>query len=1075
MQALYALFDRLPADTGASFIVVQHLSFEHPSVLHELLDRRTDMPVTMLSKSITCRPNHVYVVPGTAYAALRGNAVFLTAPPQGEIHLDRPIDRFFTSLAENKDGFSVAVVLSGTGSDGSRGAQIIKEVGGMVLVQDPSDAEFDGMPRAVVDLKLADVVLPLDQLGTRLTEILAVHGKMDQARAELDLEEPASRILFEQIIERVGETAHISFENYRTPTLLRRLEKRMLLQKITRVSDYIDVLEQNDDEIQSLRNDFLIGVTQFFRDRPSFDDLYDRGLPVLVENYDGNHEGLRIWVAACSTGEEAYSVAILIEEYLKEHQLNIPFRVYATDLNDRAIDSARRAIYPVAAQEDIPTEWFHRYFRRVPEGIQVSLRLRNKVFFAVQDLLSDPPFIRMDLICCRNFLIYIKSEAQNRILSTFHYALRSSAVLMLGPSESLGTVKPGFERLSRRWNVFRKNGAIPQRELRTIKRIGRPRIPTPPEGAKNTTALKLTTPTFQPADPFTGYMVETYAPTHLFINKELDVLYSHGATDRFMRLPRAVPRFNLRHMMSPELMRTFEIGAKKALETTETQILRNVQLQEHAESLRATLRFRCVEFEDLPDPAILVTILFHDEAEAPEDDSAQEVNPADARIRSLEADLRQKRKETQRLIQELESTNEELQSSNRELLASNEEMQSTNEELQSVNEELYTVNTELQAKNEELTVLNTDLDNLLKSTEIGTIFLDRKLSIRRFTPAVTRQFDLVETDVGRSILSFANNLDGVDLQTVADEIFENNQPIERRIRDRQGSPYLLRVHPYDSDRENPAGLVMTFVDISELTEAQREKRELSDLFQSVVDLSDHLVIVIDAQSLQVQHANRPIGLMSAQKAVGHPLTDQLEKTTAENLREAARAVRETGVFQNVTLEFKRQPNRKVCDIYNVSMVPYRSDAILNADQEPDRLLLLARNVTTELLPHINMETKREVYGSFMARARRQIALVDEELNLVAINHTRYSSLSMEDITGTPILKYLPEYCHDDLRAAVERVFAGEENVSFTMTYDLRNHPEGPREMHVEQVLTPVRVRQEIVYVAMVGHRVDSQN
>ena len=1077
LDAVIRMFSKLPADSGGAFVLVQHLSPSHVSVLDELLDRHTDMKVIMVSDSLTpLKPNHVYVVPGNAYASLRKDALHLDRQEEGQ-HLHRPIDHFFESLSSVKDGFSICVILSGTGTDGSRGALSVREEGGLVLVQDPETAEFDGMPRATISKRIADAVLPPEKLGERLGNILDIKGKVERARDLLNLQDNRSKSQFEQVLSTISQQVNVQFHEYREPTLLRRLEKRMLLHQTTDVEEYLNILRNDPNENFALRTDFLIGVTRFWRDEASFKELVKQGFPQLFER-ENLGDQIRIWIPACSTGEEAYTMAILLEEYMETHNTRREYKIFATDVNPTSIVIGREGIYPEAIRDDVPHKYLHRYFREEERGLQVIQRIRDRILFTEQDVLSDPPFIRVDLICCRNFLIYIKPKAQNRVLSTFHFAIQPGGVLMLGPSESLGALKSGFDTLHSRWNIFIKNTNQSTATYHKLRSTGQVRISSPGKPVDNSSkhssrSVNTAKNTISVSDPFTQFLIEQYAPTHLFVTGNMDILYLNGHTERILAVPRSMPRFNLHQMLPAEHVGVFEQGVQRALQTNESQSIRGIKFEHIGTTYVATLSFRVVDFMQVEEEVVYITIDFVNQPggeEHPAQNPGQEFDQKSiisAQVEKLQSELRRKRHEARQLIAELEATNEELQASNRELMASNEELQSTNEELQSVNEELYTVNLELQNKNEELILFNTDLDNLLKSTEIGTIFLDKNLRIRRFTPAIKQQFDLVESDVGRSILSFSSNIEGIDLRSVAKDVINNKQSVEREVRDLEDKPYLLRIHPYLTDESQTVGLVMTFINISDLVAARAEKIELAERFRSIVDLSDNLIVVLQPDC-SIISSNRTLMDVARNELVGRDMRHFLEKHTSKNLAVSVGRVMKKGVFENLTLELNHHKSPDACDIYNVSIIPHANDPLMDGY---DSVMLLGRNVTNDPLPHINMESKREIYASFMAHARRQIILIDRNLHIVAINHTRYSSKTLEEITGTDLLNYVPDSHHDQYRKAVKRVFAGDDSSRFSVNYSLENIKEISDHIIVEQTVTPIRINGEVAYAAIMGYRV----
>ncbi|HTB60403.1 MAG TPA: chemotaxis protein CheB, partial [Polyangia bacterium] len=739
LEAIERFFDNLPKETGLAFVIVQHLSPDFKSMMDELLARHTELPIHLVENGMPVEAEHVYLIPPKNEMIISGGRLLLS---EQERHQERtlPIDIFFRSLAQDCGPRAVAVVLSGGGSDGSRGIRDVHEAGGLVIVQDVESAQFDGMPRTAADSGLADWVLAPSDMPRVLLEHAA--RRPEASKRGPAGEPPSGSATVVEVYRMLQEEYGIDFTHYKPSTVTRRIERRLALARSADIDEYLRRLKSDRGELDVLYRDLLIEVTRFFRDENAFQVLEKQVLPDLLARQP-REAPLRLWVAGCATGEEAYSLAILLEDLMAKLGER-PVKIFATDVHRGSLEHATRAIYTEEALAGVSEERLARYFTRIGERYQVVPELRQRIVFAQHNVIKDAPFTRVDLITCRNLLIYLQPAAQQKVLSLFHFALNRSGFLFLGPSETVGPLAAGYETLDKHWRVYRK---------RSDARIPVDARLQPPPTAR--TAL----PPFQPAggryslSQLLGTydaLLERTMPPSLLVNERAELVHAFGGAGAFLHHRDGRQGLDVLELVGPELKMVLVGGLKRAIVEPAAIVYRDVRISEREGEAAYKVTIQRIGSRGGGAPHLLVSFEQTQPTGAAQPPSATEVEMDQVsrdRLRILEAELAHTKESLQSAIEELETSNEELQASNEELQTSNEELQSTNEELQSVNEELYTVNAEYQRKISELTEVTNDMDNLLASTEIGTIFLDAELKIRKFTPQIAKAFSLVPHDV----------------------------------------------------------------------------------------------------------------------------------------------------------------------------------------------------------------------------------------------------------------------------------------------------------------------------------------
>lgn len=874
LEALKLFFEAMPPDSGIAFVVIQHLDPDKHSLMAEILSRSTRMTVSQADHDEKIEPNHIYVVPPGKKLIMQNSQLILGDLSKDKLLSSHAFDEFLRSMAAEQGDSSICIILSGTGSDGSLGLQAIKAAGGFCMVQEPMEAGYSGMPISAINTGLADYVLPARSLADELLHFVR-HGGYG-THDDTFPQSTENEIVIDEILGILGNKVGNNFSGYKLGTISRRIERRMHLLRLPDIKAYAEFLRQDEKEFADLAKDFLIVVTSFFRDQEAFALLQSEVIAPLC------HRALpetpiRVWVAGASTGEEAYSIAILILEELERCQKETyGLQIFATDIDSEVLQQARAGIYPATIEADVSKERLSKFFERQGNGYRVKKKVRETITFSEQDLVRDPPFSKIDLISCRNLLIYFKIETQRRILSLFHFALKPEGVMFLGNAETVGRDEDLFQPIDKKWRIFQKIASLRVPLIPFSRR--RHHEGFPPLLARNVELKK----------PINlkvlgeNQLLKHFAPCGVIVNASYDILQFLGDTSLFLKIPDGSPNINLLAMV-PLVMRSplratlQDMDAKKQLSATlllrlpdiEGKPYRQVQINvRQIEDRHLDSKLFLIAFADLPEC----------QPELPHvPNTKEDINEQEIIIHQLEDELIQTRDSLENTIEQMETTNEELKASNEEAMSLNEEFQATNEELetskeelQSMNEELTTVNSELLDKLTELEETNNDLDNLLASSDVAFLFLDANFNIKRFTPAIQKLFRILPTDIGRPLDDFGTTFSKLSLLDDAKKVMQDLVAIEREIQSEDGSWYLKRVLPFRTQSNHITGVLVTFLDVTSIRKKEEEALHQANLLRVLNETLPLQVAYVDTEErhLFANKAYRELFTIKAEQVMG---------------------------------------------------------------------------------------------------------------------------------------------------------------------------------------------------------------
>ena len=873
LEALEKFFENMPVNSGMAFIVVTHLDPNHVSIMPELIQKSTRMKLFQAEDGMVVEPDHVYVAPANRDLALLHGIIQLIEPlePHG---FRLPIDFFFKSLSADLGEKAICIILSGMASDGTEGLKVVKSELGMVMVQDPLSAKFDGMPSSAIKTGLADYILPPEDMPGRLMKYTS--QKIKGILSDKQLPDSFHKIF---ILLR-AHTGH-DFSLYKQNTISRRVERRMNIAQLDNIQNYIRLLQENPAEIEILFKELLIGVTSFFRDPESFEN-FKKLLLELVKSKPDNGI-IRIWVPGCSTGEEAYSVAIILRECMEETRKNFNVQIFATDIDGNAIEKARLGSFS-GIEANVSKKHLSRFFTSEGNHYFIRKEIREMLVFAEQSVIKDPPFTKLDIIICRNLLIYFNSELQKKIIPIFHYSLLSKGILFLGSSETIGEFVDLFSMLDNKWKIYKRRESIysahPLIEFPISRSTGKTNASLmKKDEIKNITQLAE------------KIILQSYSPNCVIITSDGDIIYIHGRTGKYMELTHGAAKMNIFEMAHEGLQQELPALVRKVLSSQKSLTIEGIKVKSNGSAQVINLTVK-----PIMEPAEMqgsMLLIFEDVKKVPAAKKISHVLKSGKNIQDLERELKATKENLRSTIEELETSNEELKSTNEEMQSTNEEMQSSNEELetskeelQSLNEELITVNTEMQNKNDELSVVNNDMKNLLESIDIPTIFLDNNLCIKRFTYHAAKVVNLISSDIGRPINHLATNFKYDNFIEDAREVLRTLVFKEIELQTKDARWYQMRILPYRTTSNVIDGLVITFSDINKLKTTSEKISKLNKDIQlarkyteNIFDTVRESLLVLD-RDLKVLSANRSFYKMfntGSEKTIGRYIYDLDDK------------------------------------------------------------------------------------------------------------------------------------------------------------------------------------------------------
>ena len=840
LEAIEQFLLNIPENSGMAYVVVQHLDPTQKGMLPELLQRVTKMEVHQAKNRMAVKQNCVYVIPPNKSMSISKGVLHLSEPHESR-GKRLPVDYFFRSLADDRKELSIGIVLSGMGSDGSLGLRAIKENNGMVMVQEPSTAKFDSMPRNAIDSVVADIVASPGDLSGKLVDFFNQVPVVSSGKDN----EVKDKSALEKIILLLRTYTGNDFSLYKKSTLYRRIERRMGVHKIDEIATYANFLQENPSEGNILFKEMMIGVTNFFRDPAVWDKLGNEVLPDAIADLpDGSV--LRSWVPGCSTGEEAYTLAIIFKEAIEKTspQKNIRLQIFATDLDNDAVEAARKGIYPVNIANDISADRLNRYFVKSDDSYCVNAEIREMVVFAQHNLIMHPPFINIDIISCRNLLIYLDAELQKKIIGLFYYSINNKGILLLGNSETIGTLGHLFKTVDTRNKIYTRSANTLAPDMFNFPAaFSRPKpvnIERQPVQVSDKSIETI-------ADQL---LFKQFAPPGVLVNDNGDIIYISGRTGKYLEHASGKANMNIFAMLKDGLRQEIPAAFNQAKTKMGTIVLHNIKVGTNGNRQNVDVKIKWIEKPEQIKGMIL--IIFND---LPETSVTRQINETvkkssgSSRESKLEKELQHIREQMQSTLEEMQtsqeeqkSTNEELQSANEELQSTNEELTSSKEEMQSLNEELQTVNAELQAKIDDYSRVDNDMKNLLNSTDIATLFLDKELNIRRYTKQATKIFKLIKSDIGRPFTDLVSNLDYPEMAGDALKVLKTLVFIEKQIPGKNHQWYSVRIMPYRTFDDRIDGLVITFINITDLKEAEEKLSEKEQIKRLLLDSASGIIV-----------------------------------------------------------------------------------------------------------------------------------------------------------------------------------------------------------------------------------------
>ncbi len=940
LEALEQLLTNVPENSGIAYVVIQHLDPTQKGMLPELLQRVSKIKVFQVKDPMSVKPNCVYVIPPNKSMSIKKGVLHLVDPI--EIRgLRLPIDYFLRSLANDHKELAIGIILSGMGSDGSMGLSAIKENGGTAMVQEPKTAKFDSMPRNAIDSVVIDIIAPANELPQCLVklmkQVLAI-----PLNSEVELQD---KNLLDKIITQLRITTGNDFSLYKKPTLYRRIERRMGVHQIKRIAAYVDFLSDNPKEVEILFKELMIGVTNFFRDQAAWEKLKEDIIPELIGEIP---EGtiLRAWVAGCSTGEEAFTLAMVFKESLEKIKPHggILLQIFATDLDNVAIETARKGVFPANILSDVSPKRLSRFFTVCDEGYRINTEIREMVVFAQHNLILHPPFTKLDILTCRNLLIYLDTELQKKILGLFYYCLNPDGIMLLGSSESLGTQSNLFKSIDDKLKIYQRTEIAKQApELFNFPSSFSRSAETNMEKQNPVT----TTQNIESlADKL---LLQHFSPPGVLVTEKGDIIYISGRTGKYLEPAVGKANLNIFAMLREGLRNEFPTAFRKAILTKEVVVLHNLKVGTNGGTQNINVTIKWIDKPEQINRTVM--IIFTDLPEILEPlirAKKGKETTSSIRQKELEEELMHTREEMQSSMEEMQTSQEELKSSNEELQSTNEELQSTNEEMtsskeemQSLNEELQTVNSELQSKIDDYSRVNNDMNNLLNSTDIATLFLDKDLNIRRFTPQATKIFKLIKGDIGRLFTDLVSDLIYPNLVEDAKEVLKTLVFIKKQIPTKDERWFSIRIMPYRTFEDRIDGLVITFFNITDIKQMEAKLHENSQMHQLILNASSDIIIKLSSDGKVLEYNPE------AEKFFGIKRKDAIDQNLIQLFVPDKKQKQAEEEIKNV---MKEKINAKLKMEVNTadgktSEIEWKVNIMLNSLNIPKEMILVARRKT----------------------------------------------------------------------------------------------------------------------------------
>ena len=1056
LEAIEKFFVEIPEDTNAAFVVVQHLSPDFKSHMAELLSRKTSLVIKKVTNAIKVEPKTIYLIPSNAQMMISNGRLLVTErDPSETLHL--PIDHFFRSLADECSGKAIGVILSGTGSDGSRGIVAINESGGLVISQDEHTAKFDGMPLSAQQTNSVHLVLPPEKMAEVISMYIEQSLTPDAlAERQLVIKEDSG---IDGIFNLLRREYRIDFSVYKPATVTRRIERRISLSEATDVDEYVQMLSESPEELNLLYHDMLINVTHLFRDPLAFEALKKKVVPEILKKKRSTHDPIRIWVAGCATGEEAYSIAIAFQEALEDDPSPPTVKIFATDVHQRSLHFASQGVYPKEAFAEVPEDILAKYFQKRPSGFEVAPVIRKMIVFAPHNVINDAPFTKLDLITCRNLLIYFQPIIQRKVFSLFHFALLTGAYLFLGPSETPGDMLDEFEVTDKKYRLYQKR--------RDVRLTGDIRLPfagshLPPTLLKQSSSSR-STPESQLLSTYDRLLDRCMQPSFL-VDEKGQLIHTFGGAERFLQTRGGRASTSILDAIHDDLKTSvsgaLQHAAKEHKEVRYTGIVVKTSLG--IEQIRLSV-------DPIRDPRteVVHTLITIEPTETDVELASkidEEVDVSEMalnHISHLESDLRYAKENLQATVEELETSNEELQATNEELVASIEEMHSSNEELQSVNEELFTVNHEYQQKINELRELTDDMNNLFYLTEVGVIFLDRELKIRRFTPKIAEMFNLLQQDVGRSIENFTHNLSDETVVDNFQSVMEKEEPYSEEVTDRQGNHWLLRIIPYRT-KQQVDGVVVTLIDLNSVKETDAKLRRYRDIVESTVEA----IIGADTDG-NIQSWNpraEELYGYTAEEAIGQHLSMLVPEDLKAESVDIMKKIKSGESVNNLYTTRQRKNGESL-------FVNITTSGIYNAAGEIVGMSSLSHDLTDQR----KAELEQDQLNALVKTTSDFVGVCDPEGNTLSINPAGRRMLGIaedEEVVGNSI----SSWCSKDQakKLTQEYISVAVQKGEWRGTSHIQNR-ETSEEIALSAVVTAHRDQNgEIAFVSILGRDVTQQ-